>query len=110
VNAARRVLLDECVPRTLRHELPEWAVDTVREIGWASKLDGELLRAADEEYDVLITVDRRLVYQQNLTGLRLAIVVLLSYRNSFRALQPLVPELKEVLGSVRPGEIVFLPR
>jgi predicted nuclease of predicted toxin-antitoxin system len=57
--------LDECVPRTLKRELPEWEVVTVREHGWASKLDGEVLRAADAEFDVLVTVDRRLVHQQN---------------------------------------------
>jgi hypothetical protein len=59
----------------------------------ASTLDGEPLRAANAEYDVLVTVDRRIVYKQNRSNLRLAIVVLVAYRNSLRALQPLVPEL-----------------
>jgi hypothetical protein len=104
------VLLDECVPRSLCRELPEWTVHTVRGIGWESKLDGELLRAANAEYDVLITVDRRLVFQQNLSGLRLAIIVLVAYRNSLRFLQPLVPEIKRVLNAIQPGEVAVITR
>jgi hypothetical protein len=104
------VLLDECVPHSISRELPSWTIHTVRGIGWESKLDGELLRAANAEYDVLITVDRRLVFQQNLTGLRLAIIVLVAYRNSLRFLQPLLPELAQVLDAIQPGEVVFIPR
>lgn len=104
------MLLDECVPRTLKRELPEWEVTTVREHGWASKLDGELLRMADAEFDVLVTVDQRLAHQQNLSGLRLVLVVLVAYRNSMRVLRPLVPELRDVLSTIGPGEIAFVPR
>lgn len=110
MNPPTRILLDECVPRTLARELPEWDVHSVREVGWESKLDGELLRATKAEYDVLITVDRRLVFQQNLSGLQLSIVVLVAYRNSLRFLQPLVPELKEVLQRIGPSEVVFVPQ
>lgn len=110
MNGVRRVLLDECVPRTLKRELSEWEVVTVREYGWASKLDGELLPAAEAEFDALVTVDRRLVYQQNLSGLRLAIVILVAHRNSIRFLRPLVQELREVLATIDAGQVVFVPR
>jgi predicted nuclease of predicted toxin-antitoxin system len=104
------MLLDECVPRTLRRELPKWEVVTVREHGWESKLDGELLRAAEAEFDAFVTVDRRLVHQQNLSGLRLPIIILVAHRNSMRFLRPLAPELRAVLATIEPGEVVYVPR
>jgi predicted nuclease of predicted toxin-antitoxin system len=106
VREPRRVLLDECVPVKLRRELAGFNVRAVREYGWASKLDGELLRAADAEFDILVTVDQNLVYQQNLAGLQLAIVVLIAFTNNFRELRKLVPELLPVIGSIQPGEVV----
>ena len=59
-----RVLLDECVPRALRNDLPGHEVKTVAELGWAGVRNGELLRRAAAAFDVLITVDRNLEYQQ----------------------------------------------
>lgn len=108
MNDSRRVLLDECVPGKLERELAGFEVRTVREHGWASKLDGELLRAADTEFDVLVTVDRNLVHQQNLSGLRIAIVVLVAYSNNVRVLRLLIPELRDTLSSVESGEVVHL--
>lgn len=94
----------------MKRELSGWEVVTVREHGWASKWDGPLLSVADAEFDALVTVDRRLVHQQNLTGLRLAIAILVARRNSMRFLRPLVPELREVLTDIEPGQVVFIPR
>jgi hypothetical protein len=67
-----RVLLDECVPRALRNDLPDHEVKTVAELGWAGVKNGELLRLAAAAFDVLITVDRNLEYQQSFAGLSLA--------------------------------------
>lgn len=103
-----RVLLDECIPVGLRREIPGFEVRAVREIGWASKSDGELLRSAEAEFDVFVTVDRNLVHQQNLSGIRLAIVVMLAYGNSLRMLRPLVPELIPALEAIQPGQVVFI--
>jgi predicted nuclease of predicted toxin-antitoxin system len=86
VSDPRRVLLDECVPATLRRHLPDFEVKTVRQLGWDSKLDGELLREADQKFDVFVTVDRNLVYQQNLSGISLGIVVLVAFSNDIREL------------------------
>lgn len=108
MSEARRVLLDECVPGGLGRELPGFAVRTVREHGWASKLDGSLVREAEAEFDVLVTVDRNLVHQQNLSGTRLAIVVLVSYSNNIRVLRLLVPELAEALRTIHPGQVVHV--
>jgi predicted nuclease of predicted toxin-antitoxin system len=96
------------VPVKLRRELTGFNVRAVREYGWASKLDSELLRAANAEFDILITVDQNLVHQQNLSGFRLALVVLVAYSNNIRELRKLVPDLLGVLGSIQPGEVVHV--
>jgi predicted nuclease of predicted toxin-antitoxin system len=101
-----RILLDECVPAKLRREIPGYAVRAVREYGWASKLNGELLRAADAEFDAFVTVDRNLIHQQNLSTLRLAIIVLIAYRNNIEELRRLIPELLIVLATIQPGQVV----
>lgn len=97
------------MPKRLKRDLPEFEVRTVREHGWASRLDGDLVRAADAEFDAFVTVDRRLVHEQNLSGLRIAVVILVAYNNSITALQPLVPELRQVLAGVEPGQVVYVP-
>lgn len=108
MSETRHVLLDECVPSRLGRELPGFAVRTVREHGWASKLDGSLLRDAAAEFDVLVTVDRNLIHQQNLSGIRLAIVVLVAYSNNIRVLRLLVPELLEALRTIEPGQVLHI--
>jgi hypothetical protein len=84
-----RVLLDECVPRALRQELPE--VKTVAEVGWAGLKNGELLELAARQFDVLLTVDRSLEYQQNFAGAVLAIIVVHAPNNDFAVLRPVMP-------------------
>jgi predicted nuclease of predicted toxin-antitoxin system len=59
-----RVLLDECVPARLAREIPGHAVTTVRRMQWASLNDSRLLRRASEEFDVLLTVDQSIKFQQ----------------------------------------------
>jgi predicted nuclease of predicted toxin-antitoxin system len=70
-----RVLLDECVPRRLRAELPGHEVKTVAEAGWAGTKNGVLLQVAAAQFDVLLTVDSRLEYQQNFSGVTIAVIV-----------------------------------
>jgi hypothetical protein len=71
-----RILLDQGTPVPLRRVLAAHEVATAYEMGWATLDNGELLRAAEAEFEVFITTDRNLRYQQNLTGWRLAILVL----------------------------------
>jgi len=77
-----RVLLDECVPRRLKHELVGHEVRTAPEMGWASKRNGELLRLAEREFDAFLTVDRKLQHQQNLSTFPIAIIVMLARTNT----------------------------
>jgi hypothetical protein len=99
------VLLDECVPRRLRHELAPLEVRTVPEMGWAGKKNGELLRHAASQFDVLVTTDQRLSYQQTVARLSIAVIVLVARRNKLEHLIPLIPELKQMLAEVKPGEV-----
>ena len=101
-----RLLLDECVPRRLRRELSGHEVRTVPEMGWAAKENGELLQLASNLlFDVFITVDQRLSYQQDVTRSSIAVVVLVAKRNKIEFLLPLVPELRRVLREIQPGKV-----
>lgn len=100
-----RLLLDECVPKRLRRELPDHEVRTVPEMGWAGKENGELLGAAESGFDVLITVDQKLKYQQSVAGRSIAVVVLVARRNKIEFLRPLVPDLERTLTQIKPGEL-----
>jgi hypothetical protein len=71
-----RILFDQGTPAPLRTYLGEHEVTTVAEIGWSTLSNGELLDAADQQFDVFVTTDQALRTQQNLTGRRLAILVL----------------------------------
>jgi PIN like domain len=83
-----RVLLDECVPRALGKELVDHDVRTVAEAGWAGVTNGELLQRAAGLFDVLLTVDRNLEYQQNFAGVRLAVIVVHAPSNGRRRASP----------------------
>jgi len=74
-------------------------------MGWASFENGALLAAASGKFDVLITTDQRLSYQRVLSGLALAVVVLVAQRNKLEFLLPLVSELNKILDEVKPGEV-----
>ena len=103
-----RVLLDECVPRALRAELPGHEVATVAEAGWAGIKNGALLQLAATRFDVLLTVDRSLEYQQNFTGLTIAVIVVDVLSNDIEAIRPLMPKVLEVLPNARPGVVTHV--
>lgn len=101
-----RLLLDECVPKRLRRELGGQDVRTVFEAGWAGVKNGALLRVADGLFDVLLTVDQGIEHQQNLTGLRIGVVVMVAPSNDIDDLRPLVPLVVEALERIQPGQII----
>lgn len=101
-----RVLLDECVPRKLKRELPGHDVRTVNEMGWSGTKNGPLLRLTAREFYIFLTVDQGVEYQQNLVGLSLAIVVMVAKTNDIDDLQPLMPRVREAVGKVAPGTVV----
>ena len=104
-----RVLLDENLPRRLKWSLDTTVVAealTVPERGWGGIKNGPLLALAASEFDVLLTMDRGIVYQQNLAGVDLCLVVLSAVSNDLDDLLPLVPELNEALARVAPGRVL----
>ena len=101
-----RLLLDECVPKRLKRELPGHEVRTVHEAGWAGVKNGALLRAADGLFDVLLTVDQGVQYQQNLAGLRISAVVMVAPSNDIDDLRPLLPLVVAAVVQIQPGQVI----
>lgn len=71
-----RILLDECVPWPMRRLLPKHSCTNVQAVGWGGIKNGELLRLAETEFDLFITSDQNIRYQQNLAGRRIAVLKL----------------------------------
>jgi predicted nuclease of predicted toxin-antitoxin system len=97
-----KVLVDECLPEDLVEWLAEWDLRTVQKTGWAGVKNGELLRRAEREFDLFLTADKNLRYQQNLKGRRLAILVLPS--NRLKVLRPMIADIGAAIAHVVPGE------
>lgn len=98
-----RVLLDESIPRRLKNELVGHDVVTVTEQGWRSKENGELLAVASPLFDVLVTADQKLPYQQNLARFDVGVIVLVAYKNRLVDYLPLLPRILESLASGKNG-------
>ena len=100
-----RILLDACVPRTLRDSLAGHEVRTAPEMGWGDLNNGALLDAMAGHFDALVTVDRRLPKQQHIVNRPLAVVVLCARSNRLADLLPLVPALLVTLANLEPGGV-----
>lgn len=100
-----RVLLDECVPRKLGRELTGHDVLTVKQAGLVGIQNGELLRRAATDFDVFVTVDANLEYQQNTSSLPVPVVVLIAHTNAIHVLRLLAPQLRALLPSVQRGRL-----
>ena len=103
-----KLLLDECVPRTLK---PSLSVDghscsTVPEAGFGGKANGELLSLAEQNFDVFVTLDTGLQYQQNLVGRKIAILVIRCKSNRLADILPQIPACLVALHSIESGAIV----
>jgi predicted nuclease of predicted toxin-antitoxin system len=102
-----KILLDESVPRLLKLRLPQFDISTVQELGWAGIRNGELLGRAAAQFDVLVTADQNLRYQQNLSGRKLAILVLPS--NQVPVVTQLLPQVETTLATIQPSSIIEIP-
>lgn len=103
-----KVLLDECLPHTLKSAIIGHQVMTVPEAGWAGKQNGELLKFAETQFEVFITVDQNLPAQQNLASKKLSVVVLKTVSNRFKDIEPAITRLLEVLNSIERGAVVVV--
>ena len=105
-----RLLLDESIPVKLRRSLPNHDVRTVVEMGWSGVKNGKLLALAADEFDAFVTVDKNLPYQQNLTTLPVAVIVLDAVSNELSALLPLLPSLEQALQPLKPRTYLRVTR
>jgi predicted nuclease of predicted toxin-antitoxin system len=97
-----RILLDESLPNDLARLILDHQVSTVRHEGWTSVTNGKLLALAATKFDAFITADRNLEFQQNLTKLPIAVVILVARKSLVQDLEPLLPQLAEVLNHLAP--------
>ncbi len=104
-----KILLDECLPVRLKKLLKEFDVFSVSEMGWKSLENGNLLKAAVENnFDVFLTVDKKLEYQQNLNSFNIAVVVFTVARNKIELLSPLIPKFEQISSKLEKGKSTII--
>jgi len=102
-----KLLIDECIDERLRLSFPSHDCETARYAGLAGLKNGELLDAAEAAgFDVLITVDQNIPYQQNVSGRQLSVVILCATTNRLRDLLLLVAAVNSALVSIGHGKVV----
>jgi hypothetical protein len=103
-----RVLIDECVDPRVKTLLLDHQPATVHDQGWGAFKDGALLAAAQEVFDVLVTIDRKLEFQQNLGQFRIGVVAVRVPKNQLRFYSAIREELLLAIQKVRSGEVVYV--
>jgi hypothetical protein len=103
-----RVLLDECVDWRLLREMTDHDVRTVKQLGWEHVKNGKLLQLAAAHFDVFVTVDSNLPYQQNVEDLDLAVIILRGRTTRLPDLRPLLPRLRALIAAPHPGRFEIL--
>lgn len=103
-----KILIDECLPVAMKGTLTGMGHEcqTVRQAGYGSKKNGELLTLAEGRWDVLLTSDRNIKHQQNMSGRSVSILILRAKSNRMRDLLPLMPACAQALLVVQPGQVV----
>jgi hypothetical protein len=103
-----RVLIDECLDWRLGRALTGPTCTSVQRMGWSGIKNGNLLSLAQEQFDVFITGDRNLSFQQNTSSLRIAVVVLSAGSTQLRHTLPLMVRVLEILPQMKPGEVIVV--
>ena len=101
-----KILLDECVPFGLTKLLVQHECSTAQRLGWGGLENGDLIARADGEFDVFVTADQNLRYQQNLLSRQIAILELST--NNFKQLRASVDLVVQTLEEIEPGQFVRL--
>jgi Domain of unknown function (DUF5615) len=99
-----KLLLDECIDRKFSRELVGYEVKTVPQMGWAGIKNGQLLALAEAQFDVFITVDRNVSFQQNLPQFGIAVIVLQAPSNRLLDLKPLASKVLAVMATAAKGQ------
>ena len=100
-----RIFLDECIDWRLARDMVDHDVKTAGQMGWTTIKNGELLALASQQFDVFVTVDRNLAFQQNPGNFAIAILVLHARTNRLADLRPLIPNLLAAIGAAIPGTV-----
>ena len=103
-----RIFLDECVDWRLARDIVGHEVKTARQMGWTTIKNGELLALAAASFDVFVTVDRNLSFQQNLPAYSIAVLVLSARTNRLADLRPLVPKTLVSIDIAQSGTAVLI--
>ena len=103
-----KLLIDECIDRKLAREFVGYEVKTVPQMGWAGTKNGKLLALAAAEFDIFITVDRNLSFQQNLPEFDIAVIVLQASSNRLADLKPLIPKILAILSTAIKGQATVI--
>ena len=106
---AVKILLDECLPRRLATLFPGHEATTVQKMGWSGLSNGELINIMDDQFDVFLTIDGSLTFQQNLIEMSFRLIILSAPTNQIEDLGPLVPEILMAIDSLGPGQAITLP-
>lgn len=103
-----KLLIDECLPRRVKFLFAEAGheCETVRDAGFSGKENGELLALADKDFDVLVTIDRNIPFQENLAGKRIAILIIRAASSDLDDIRPHVPEAIAALKFIKPQQVV----
>lgn len=103
-----KLLLDECVPRKVKFLFSAAGHDceTVHEAGFSGIENGELLTLAAQRFDALITIDKNIRHQQNLSGKDIAVLIIRTASNDIDDIRPHIAQALEVLIAIRPGQMV----
>jgi hypothetical protein len=102
-----RLLIDECIDERLRHSFSDHDCQTARYAKLAGLKNGSLLIAAEDAgFDVIVTVDQNIPFQQNLAGRRIALLILCAPTNRLLDLHRLVPAARAAIDGIEPGQIV----
>lgn len=103
-----RILLDECLPKRLGQLMVGHQIRTVQQMAWSGIKNGRLLSLAQHQFDVFVTVDRGLTYQQHVVDYDIAVVVLSAPSNRFVDLSPLIPATQTALPTLQPGAFLVI--
>lgn len=103
-----KILLDECIDWRFARHISDHTVTTVPDAGWAGLSNGELLTKAQHQFDVFITVDRKLPEQQNLSKFTIAVIILRGRTNRLPDLLSLLPEVLAALRQITPGQAHYI--
>ena len=103
-----KVLIDECLPKYLKKALAGHEVETVQGAGWSGVKNGELLKLAEITFEVFVTADQNLRYQQNLSERKIAIIELPT--NTLSVVKQLTPEILNALSTITHGAYLRIVR